>query len=91
MINCGVAPFRFTEMFVSAYGPEGAIQALALDDFNASEGSAVILEHAKQMVRTRRQHPLSDEMVIAIAVMDAARESEDAGKPVSVAETGTWR
>jgi len=90
MIHCGVASFRFTEMFVSAYGPEGAIQALALDDFNASEGSAVILEHVKHMVQTRRHHPLSEEMVAAIAVMEAAREAENTGKSVSVAETGTW-
>ncbi|MEX2306881.1 MAG: Gfo/Idh/MocA family oxidoreductase [Pirellulales bacterium] len=91
VINCGVAQFRFTEMFVNAYGPDGAIQALALDDFTASEGSAVILEHIKQMVRTRRPHPLNDEMVAAVAVMDAARESEITGKPVTVAEVGTWR
>lgn len=91
VINCGVAPFRFTEMFVNAYGPEGALQALALDDFNASEGSAVILEHVKQMVETGRPHPLNDEMIMAIAVMDAARESEVTGKPVTVAEVGTWR
>ncbi|MCI0335420.1 MAG: Gfo/Idh/MocA family oxidoreductase [Planctomycetes bacterium] len=89
VISCGVAQFRFTEMFVSAYGPEGAIQVLALDDYNASDGSAVILEHVKEMVRTRRPHPLGDEMITGIAVMDAARESENTGKPVAVAEIGT--
>lgn len=91
MINSGVAAFRFTEMFVTAYGPEGAIQALALDDFNASEGSAIILEHIKSMVQTRQPHRLSGEMVAAIAVMDAARAAAENGKTVSVAETAAWQ
>ncbi len=44
VINCGTAKFRFTEMFVTAYGPEGAIQGKAMSDFDCSEGSAIILE-----------------------------------------------
>ena len=48
MINCGVSKFRFTEMFVDVYGPEGAVQGLVLDDFNASEGSAAILERVSK-------------------------------------------
>lgn len=88
MINCGVAAFRFTEMFVNAYGPEGGIQALAMDDFNASEGSAAILEHVKEMVHTRQSASLGDEMVLGIAVMDAAWESAKSPGPVAVTEIG---
>ena len=58
VINCGVADFRFTEMFTHVFGPEGAIQGLVLNDFNACEGSAIILEFVKDMVRTGRPHPL---------------------------------
>lgn len=86
VIHVGVSAFRFTEMFVCAYGPDGAVQASAMDDFNASEGSAIILEHIKDMVRTRKPHPLGDEMVEAISVMDAINESLSTGKPVIVQE-----
>ncbi len=86
MINCGVAAFRFTEMFVSAYGPEGAVQGLALDDFNASDGSALILEHVKEMVQTGQPAAVGDEMVMGIAVMDAAWASAKSGRPEAVAE-----
>ena len=85
-IHVGVANFRFTEMFVNAYGAEGALQAKALDDFNASEGSAVVLEHIKQMVYTRQPHPLSGEMVTAVAVMDAVRQAAATGQPTTVEE-----
>ena len=84
VINCGVAKFRFTEMFVSAFGPEGAIQGLALNDWNASEGSALILEHVKEMVQSREVSPLGDQMLEAVAVMDAAREAVSSGEPASV-------
>ncbi len=77
VINCGVARFRFTDMFVCAYGPDGAIIGKAMDDFNVSEGSAVILEYVKEMVWTGKPHPLGDEMATAIAVMDAIRAAEE--------------
>lgn len=86
VIHVGVSDFRFTEMFVCAYGPEGAIQASAMDDFNASEGSAIILKHIKDMVRTRKPHPLNDDMVQAVTVMDAIHESLSNGIPVMVQE-----
>lgn len=85
-IQCGVAPFRFTQMIVDVYGPEGGIQALALNDWNASDGSAVILELVREMVLTREPSPLGREMLIGIAVMDAAQEAERTGKTVAVAE-----
>jgi predicted dehydrogenase len=85
-IECGVARFRFTEMFATAYGPEGAIQGLVLDDFNASEGSARILELAREMVRTRQASPLGNEMFAAIAVMEAARRAEAEGGEIRVAD-----
>jgi hypothetical protein len=80
VINCGVADFRFTEMFTHVFGPEGAIQGLVLNDFNACEGSAVILEHVKEMVRTGRPHPLGNDMVTAVAVADAIRKAEETGE-----------
>jgi predicted dehydrogenase len=80
VINCGTARFRFTEMFVCACGPEGAIQAKAMDDFDASEGSAIILERVKRMVRTGKPDPLTYEMIEAIAVADACRDAERTGK-----------
>jgi len=85
-INVGVANFRFTEMFVCAYGPEGAIQGKALDDFNASEGSAIILEHVKEMVHTRQPHSLGEEMITAVAVMDAVRQAAADGRSVTIEE-----
>jgi predicted dehydrogenase len=84
VINCGTARFRFTEMFVTAYGPEGAIQAKAMDDFDASEGSAIILERVKRMVKTGQPDPLSDEMVQAIAIADACRAAERTGRRAKV-------
>ncbi len=85
-IHCGTAAFRFTEMYASAYGPEGAIQGLCLDDFNASEGSASILEHCRAMVQSREVTPLFDEMIQGIAVMDAALQAETTGQPQRVAQ-----
>lgn len=79
-IQCGVANFRFTEMFAAAYGPEGAIQGQCLDDFDASQGSAVILELCRDMVRTRQVSPLFDEMVEAISVMDACQSATLTGQ-----------
>ena len=84
VINCGVANFRFTEMFTHVFGPEGAIQGLVLNDFNACEGSAVILEYVRDMVRTRRPHTLGDDMVAAVAVSDAIRKAEQTGSSVEV-------
>jgi len=86
VINCGVSKFRFTEMFVCAYGREGAIQGRAMNDFDASEGSAIILEHVRAMVRTGRPHALGGEMLEAIAVMDAATQAQATGQSVVVAE-----
>ena len=84
MINCGCAKFRFTDMFVCAYGPEGMIQGKALDDFDASEGSAVILERVRRMVKTGKPDPLSDEMVEAVAVAEACRAAEKSGRKICV-------
>lgn len=84
VVNCGVADFRFTEMFTHVFGPEGAIQGLVLNDFNACEGSAIILEYVRDMVRTGRPHPLGDDMVAAVAVSDAIRKAEKTGKSVDV-------
>jgi len=84
VINCGTAKFRFTEMFVTAYGPEGAIQAKAMDDFDASEGSAIILEHVKQMVKTGKPCALGEEMIEAIAVAEACRTAERTGRIIRV-------
>jgi len=79
VIHCGVSGFRFTEMFVCAYGRGGAIQGEAMNDFTASEGSALILEHIRDMVHTGKPHQLGNEMVEAIAVMDAAKYAEKYG------------
>jgi predicted dehydrogenase len=84
LINCGTAYFRFTEMFACAYGPEGAIQGQCLDDFDASDGSAKILEHCRDMVLTGKVTPLFDEMVEAIAVMDACKLAESTGQAAKV-------
>lgn len=84
VIQCGVSPFRFSQMFVSAYGPKGAIQGRAMNDFDASEGSAIILEHIRDMVQTRTPHVLGNEMLEAIAVMDAAKQAEATGQTVRV-------
>lgn len=85
VIHCGVAGFRFTEMFATAYGPEGAIQGRCLNDFDASEGSAIILQQCRDMVRMRKPNPLFDEMVQGIAVMQACRQAEaSAGQDVKV-------
>jgi hypothetical protein len=74
-IHCGVADFHFTESFVSAYGPKGAIQGLAMSDWNACEGSAEILRLVKRMVETGRTPALTGEMALAVSVMDAARQA----------------
>jgi Oxidoreductase family, NAD-binding Rossmann fold len=86
VINAGVADFRFTEMFVCAYGPQGAVQGTAMNDFNASEGSAIILEHIRSMVRERKPHLLGDEMIAAIAVMDAVSEAQATGRIITIQE-----
>lgn len=86
VINCGVADFRFTEMFVNVFGQEGAVQEIAMDDFNASEGSAAILERVKIMLRTGQVDPLGGEMLNAVAVAEAAREAEHSGNPAVVAD-----
>jgi predicted dehydrogenase len=84
VMQVGVARFRFTEMFACAYGREGAIQGRMMNDFDVSEGSAIILEHVRTMVRTGEVTPLSDEMALGIAVMEAAQKAEDTGRPVRV-------
>jgi predicted dehydrogenase len=84
VIQCGVANFRFTEIFAAAYGPEGGIQGQCMDDFDASQGSAVIIEHCRDMVRTRQVTPLFDEMVEAIGVMDACRAAVSTGQAAKV-------
>jgi predicted dehydrogenase len=87
VINCGTARFRFTDMFITAYGPEGSIHGLALDDFNACEGSAVILDRVKRMVETGNPDPLSNEMVQSVAVAEACRAAEKSGRMVRVRDS----
>jgi hypothetical protein len=85
IINCGIANFHFTEMFATAYGPEGAVQGLVLNDMNASAGSAVIIERIKDMLQSDTPDPLHHEMLMAVAVSDAAYQARDMGQTVSVA------
>jgi len=84
VIHCGTARFRFTEMYANAYGPEGAIQGKVLDDYDASSGSAIILEHCKTMVQTGKVTPLFGEMVEGVAVMDACKTAETTGQAAKV-------
>jgi len=75
VLLCGVTPFRFTEMFATAYGPNGSVHGKVYDDFNGSTGSAAILEHIKTWFHTKRTPRIAGEMVEAVAVMDAIRAS----------------
>jgi predicted dehydrogenase len=79
-IHCQVSKFRFTGMYVSVFGPEGAIQAQAMNDFNASDGSAIILELIKEMVVTGHVDSRREEMLLALAVTDAAQAAQRSGK-----------
>lgn len=85
-IHVGLTDLRFTGMYAAAYGPEGMVTGRVLDDFNASEGSAVILQHLREMVRTRRPHQLHQRMIANVAVMDAIRRSATSGHDEPVHE-----
>ncbi len=85
-IECGTANFRFTNMYCCLYGREGAVQGEVMSDWNASEGSALILEHVRDMVRTRVACPLGNEMAEGIAVMEAAIRAEESGRAIRLAE-----
>lgn len=87
VILCGVTQARFTEMFATAYGPKGSVHGQVFNDFDGSEGSALLLEHIRTWIQTGLAPRIAQEMELAIAVMDAIRLSEAKSSAVSVITT----
>ena len=86
LIRCGEAKYRWTTMYASAYGRDGAIQGRILHDYYCQAGTVDIIEEIRQMVSTRAVPGKQKETMEIIAVMDAARRAEKSGSSEKVEE-----
>lgn len=86
MIHCLSGGRPHCSMYASAYSAKGVIHSPAIGDFEFPWGAARILEQIKETVATRRS-PLSDEAMLEnVAVLTAARRSQEEKRRVAVAE-----
>jgi len=88
MINSDNGASFHSAFYASAYGPLGAAQSGGLGDFQFPAGTAVILEHCKEMVKTRRPPVPYAEILENIAVAAASREAQNTGKVVRLEDVG---
>lgn len=81
-----VSKSHHCSIYVSAYGPNGGILAFNnINDWHFPFGAANILKLVKEMVLTRKVDDSMNDMIEAIAVVNAGRESlRDGSRPVRV-------
>jgi hypothetical protein len=72
--------------YASAYGREGAIHSLPIDNDDYPRGAARILEKVKQMVQTGQPPVPYDEIIENIAVAEAASRARELGRTVTIGE-----
>jgi len=89
VLNCDSGTSPHCAMFVSAYGPRGAIHSPEIGDWVFPEGAARNLELAREMVRTGKTPVPYEDMVENIAVAAAARRAQKLGRTVGLREV--WR
>ena len=73
-------------MAASAYGTRDDIHTLVHGDFQYPWATAEIVKMLKEMVETRQTPPHLDDMVEAIAVIEAFGRARDTGRPARVAD-----
>ena len=83
-LNCDVGQVWHCAFHVSAYGPNGAIHSPPLSDFEFPFGAARILRFVKEMVQSGQNPPISQDMLEAVAIPEAARAAQQSGQPVAV-------
>lgn len=89
LLNCDSGPSPHCAMYVSAYGPLGAVHSPQIGDWVFPQGVAVIIELAKKMVRTGKSPIPYEDMLENIAVATAARKAQKLGRTVKLTEV--WR
>ena len=82
-------PSPHCALYVSAYGPEGAIHSPQIGDWVFPWGAARNLELAKEMVRAGKPVVPYDDMIENIAVATAARKAHKLGRVVKLSEV--WK
>jgi len=86
MLNCASGRSPHSAFYASAYGRSGAIHTPPIDDFAFPSGATRNLELIKQMVQTGKPPMPYDEIVETIAVVEAARRSQELGRAVELSE-----
>lgn len=83
-----VRSFYHCSMHISAYGPQGAIiDSKNINDFMFPYGAAEILRLIRRMMETGKADDSMDEMIEAVAAINAGRLSvRDGGRSVSLQE-----
>jgi len=83
-LSCDVGAVWHCAFHASAYGPAGAIHSPPMGDFVFPFGAAEILRQVREMVRSGRPPALAKDMLEAVAVAQAARQSHRTGQRVPV-------
>jgi len=86
MLNCHSGPTYHCSLYVSAYGDKGAIHSGQIGDFEFPYGAAEILRKIRRMVRTGRAQVPREEMLECIAIAEAGRKAQKAGRRVALSE-----
>jgi len=87
MVNCDVGNRPFTALGMSAFGTKEDIHAMTMGDYAYPYGTAIIIRKIAQMVRERTvEAALIDNMVEAIAAIEAFKASAETGKAARVAD-----
>jgi hypothetical protein len=80
------ATSRFSRTFAAAYGWERAIQGMIFDAYSGVDGAGFLLEQVRAMIQSgQSDRTLTPDMVRAVAVCQAMRESLETGKPTRIA------
>jgi len=84
-IHTDVGHRPFTALAGSVYGTRDDIHALILGDYQYPNGTAAIVRQIKQMVQIHQaSRDIVEDMVEAIAVIQAFQKSENTGRPERV-------
>jgi hypothetical protein len=72
--------------YASAYSSRGAIHSPGIGDFEYPFGAAIILEKIKSLVLMRTPPVPYSDMLVPIAIVEAARRAQREGRSVSLGE-----
>lgn len=86
---CDTGPTWHCALYVSAYGPEGAIHSGPISDFIFPKGAAINLQLARKMVRSGKSPAAYSDMLENIAVASAARKAQKTGRTVRL--SSVWK